>query len=171
MRNLEDVLQPYASPQPENAFVNTQMIERIPCIVDANGTFDPKFLKFYNDVLYCILKEDWEGLWTYSDKSMTMDEFSDYVASMLNNPLHDILNMNSNQFGIDMEIDFSMFKNPHRNLIGSFNLMMYRINETVNDVTDQKVRNLELYQNSLKFTYNDNEFQIISVFNRAESLN
>lgn len=170
MRNLDDVITPYATTKPENAYLNSTMIERIPMIVDSNGQFEPAFLKFYNDVLYCLLSEDWNGLWTYSDKSMEIDEFYEYAQATLRNPLHEILNMDKASFGIDMEVDFSIFKKLHRNLIGSFNLMMYKISESVNDVTDKKVRNLVLYTNSLKFTYKENEFKIISVFNQAESI-
>ena len=145
--------------------MKSNYIERIPMICDpGTGMIMPAFQKFYDTIVECVLQHDREGLYNISDKSMEYGEFliqyEDHVGKQLSTILHTPDNMHK----VDIELNLSRFQSNQRNILGSFLINTYVLEDAESKLLEHKRRKLVIRYTELFFTYRNKKFELISSF-------
>lgn len=161
--NVEEVLKPYADSQPEFTKLDTKLIERIPLIIDpATGQITQQFQQFYDQVVRCCTDTNWFNLYNISDKFLDIQEFKNLWISTISPTWTKFVELDNRAKGIDIELNIDRFKSTHRNLIGSFLIMIYMLEIQPNDLEDHSTPMLKQYTTEILFTFKGEEFTVLS---------
>lgn len=161
--NWDDILKPYEDEQPENLSMKTTdgyIIQRIPPLVDADG-INREFQEFFNKVVNYITHGQVEDLYTITDRVMSCEEFTESWNHRIGNQIKKLLEMPINKRGIDIELNISRFKQIHRNLIGGFFIIMYKLEDEASSMLKTHSCGLIQQHTEILFTYRDG-FKLIS---------
>ena len=162
-KNWDDILKPYEDEQPDSLSMKTTdgySIQRIPPLVDANG-ISREFQEFFNKVVNYITHGQVDDLYTISDKAMSCKEFIEAWNCRIGNQIAELLEMPVNKRGFDIELNINRFKQIHRNLIGGFFIIMYKLEDEASSMLKTHSCSLIQQHTEILFTYKDG-FKLIS---------
>lgn len=172
---LESVLKPYEDNQPNNLFVqcnNSQEIQRIPHMVDAQGDITKEFQTFYNCVVNALEyrlthgKHNWKLLYEISDKFLDYEDFCELLDSLFGETLEKYAKNKTIHRNMDVEVNIERFKKTHRNILCGFNwsVQYMNIQKDLFDIENKISPKLISQKTELLFTYRYGKFVVISNF-------
>ena len=165
--DIDDLIRnnsPYPVPQAKNMSTETQLLSRIPLLMDPQtGEMNPKFQEFYENVVKALKKRDIRKLYHCSDLTVDKETFSKLVDD--SGIFREIENLETFHIlgrNLDVEVDVSKFQGPFRNIICGFIVSYYTIELKQDE--DRCWSVLKQRTTELLFTYIDHEFMLITKF-------
>lgn len=167
MDELYKVLTPLADPKivPQTRPVVAYKLERIPSLVDlTTGQFTSEFVEFFNRVCDAIASDNWIKLYTLSDKAVDEDRFKTEYYRKIHSTWRRYADAKDCHKKLDIELDAESTSVLTRNIYMKLNIVMYILAEELTDIHADTVIKFSTYATSLYFTYRNNQFQLMSIF-------
>lgn len=135
--------------------------ETIPPLLNASGKYIEAFEQFASVVERDILRQDWEHMFTFTDRSCNLGEWIENVNRYWK-PMFDKFNtVRAVSKNISLDINRERFKQPHGMILGSFIVVAYILEDQSDRLTDTGLK-LSRHQTELWFTYKNSKFAIVS---------
>ena len=138
-------------------------IERIPLLVNpATGQIDPKFQKFYDDLINSIIDRDVKQMYKIADGSLSTSAFDlifeSFIKKLKSKATDSIYHK------VDVQINMDSFKDKFRTIFGSFIVTLISLDSISDEVLEGTRTRVDKLSAELYFTYIENQFKLISFF-------